>query len=125
MAYPVEVLRAWTTLAEHRAGMELHRLPVAPLDGPERVGQEFEARRSTFHDELKSGRFGSLEKLLGTLGLIMMPLVPSGDIDFAKFRTELENGLKPIGNGSSVCRSFGDYYECRESKENNRFGSCC
>jgi hypothetical protein len=121
--YRIELLRAWKHLAEDRAGLDVHRLPPPPLDGTEQIEKEFEAKRSAFHAELASGVFGDLPKRLGILGVIMMPLVQRGDIEFAKFRAELESGFRPIGNGSYDCRLFGDYYECREIIRDSGDGS--
>jgi len=50
--YPVDVLRAWKTLAEQRAGVELHRLPRAESDERSQTEQQ----ENVLENWIKDGR---------------------------------------------------------------------
>jgi hypothetical protein len=115
VTYPVEVLRAWKILAEHRAGMELHRLTEPTKRSLEELKQDFEVERAEFVQEVKESRFSNLRVEQSALSIIIIP-EPILSVDLQEFDNEIRGNLPPIGKGPYSCNPFGDGIECSEPR---------
>ena len=113
--YPVELLRSWKTVAEHRAGMEVHRLTEQARRSLDELQQDFEVKRGEFVQEIKESRFSNLRIEQSALSIIIIP-EPILSVDLQKFDSEIRGNLPPIGGGSYSCNPFGDGIECSESR---------
>lgn len=108
--YPVDLLRAWKTIAEHRAGMEVHRVQRTVQDETAEHGPREDRLnaakqiRSEFHEVVRSNRFENLDSSNGVLEISVIPSTNSDiAIDLSATEPILRGKLEPI------CASGVDY----------------
>ncbi|MGO9119567.1 MAG: hypothetical protein ACLQPD_18405 [Desulfomonilaceae bacterium] len=121
VTYPVELLRSWKTVAEHRAGMEVHRLPQAVNEKTAQRGHREKGFRNhlpvadglntvkrirdEFHATLRANQFGNLDSSDGVLAIVIVPAMPlDTPIDLSATGSLLRRKLEP------VCASGNDYW---------------
>lgn len=115
VTYPVELLRSWKTVAEHRAGMELHRVAEPARPSLDELQQAFEVERAEFVQEIKESKFSNLRVEQSALSIIIIP-EPILSVDLQEFDNEIRGNLPPIGRGSYNCNPFGGGIECSEPR---------